>query len=312
ITTGELRGIRVIAKVGEIGDWNLDSGVLYSELRSGLNTIIKATGDVAFATGAPNSKSTTDANLQIWHDGTLRFRRSATRIESDANYDLHLQAHNWIRLKARATVETDSRIIPDLNKTHNLGEGNLRWNNVYSDAFRTQYGAVQSFDVTSTEVWSERSLYLRPENNIIYAQGHLRPRFTSTFYLGNTNYRWIALYTRDGVNESSDERLKKNIRKIDTDLLNYAEDIKPIMYEDEQGKTSFGYSAQDVQRTLTKYSSKVLGINESETLERFGVIGKGESYLSLRYRDVEVMKGALRDKKIEELENRIKELENAS
>src|SRR5699024_10974953 len=79
ITTGELKGIRVIAKVEEIVDWNLDSGVLYSELRSRLNTTIKATGDVEFATGAPNSKTTTDANLQIWHDGTLRFRRSATR-----------------------------------------------------------------------------------------------------------------------------------------------------------------------------------------------------------------------------------------
>src|SRR5699024_2986982 len=64
ITTGELRGIRVIAKVGEIGDWNLDSGVLYSQLRSGLNTTIKATGDVALSAGAPSPRDTADAAFQ--------------------------------------------------------------------------------------------------------------------------------------------------------------------------------------------------------------------------------------------------------
>src|SRR5699024_8341682 len=73
ITTGELRGVHVYAKTGEIGDWNLDSGVLYSQLRSGLNTTIKATGDVALSAGAPNPRDTTGATFQLWHSGRLRW-----------------------------------------------------------------------------------------------------------------------------------------------------------------------------------------------------------------------------------------------
>src|SRR5699024_9357054 len=114
---------------------------------------------------------------------------------------------------------TDSRIIPDLNKTHNLGEGNLRWNNVYSDAFRTYNSVMQPFqDTGSTEIYSRYDLLLRPDDNLIVQGASLRPRYTNSTYLGVASNRWIAVYTRDGVNESSDERLKKNIRKIDNDL----------------------------------------------------------------------------------------------
>ena len=315
ITFGTLRGIRAEIDRGLIGGWNLESGGLYKRTPYGYTTL-KPGGDVAIGIASPEHGSTTDASLQIWHDGTIRFGRLKTRIYNTIRNNLRIISHNRIILMADATVETDSRIIPQTNGDLNLGESTNRWRSIYSNAFRTANGVFQPTKQTgsnrnSSEIYTKANLELIPEGSV-RARAHIFPWSSNYHYLGRHADRWKAVYTVGGVSESSDERLKKNIQKIDSTLLEKAEDIKPIMYEDQNGKINFGYSAQDVQRTLTKYAYQELGIRGSEVLEKFSALEKGESYLSLRYRDIEVMKGALRDKKIEELENRIKELENAS
>src|SRR5699024_9227993 len=105
ITTGELRGVHVYAKTGEIGDWNLDSGVLYSQLRSGLNTTIKATGDVALSAGAPNPRDTADAAFQLCHSGRLRWLNTSGDTAGDievvgnqAQLDMYSGTFNRINL----------------------------------------------------------------------------------------------------------------------------------------------------------------------------------------------------------------------
>lgn len=301
LVSGRIEGIEIIAERGYIANFNIVGNSLSSLTPYGYTTV-KGGGEVAFATASPEANSTTGAELQIWHDGTIRFGGLGTRIYNTVQNNLRIMSHNRIVLMANATVETDSRIIPQTNGDLNLGEETNRWNSVYANAFRIPYGVIQNFDVTSVELYSSNSLYLRSENNIIYAQGHLRPRFTSTFYLGNTNYRWISVYTRDGVNQSSDIRLKDNVQDVPESLIDNIKDVKPKIF-DMNGVTQFGYSAQDVEKSLKVYAESIMGsVEANEYIKKFNIVtGDDDEYKSLMYSQVEVIKGAYRDKQIDEL-----------
>jgi len=104
-------------------------------------------------------------------------------------------------------------------------------------------------------------------------------------------------------------RLKNNITDIPKDLLHYfTEEVRPKMFE-MNDKIHFGYIAQDVERALYKYAIKKVGLeNAREYVDEFNLLGRGESYLSLVYSQVAVLKEVELQDRIDKLEMQIKEL----
>src|SRR5699024_8590163 len=153
---------------------------------------------VAFATASPEANSTTGAALQLWHDGTIRFGELGTRIYSTTQDNLRIMSHNRIVLMANATVETDSRIIPQTNGDLNLGESANRWNSVHANAFRTANGVFQptkqsGSNPNSSEIYTKVNLELVPEGEV-YSRAHIIPWSSNYHYLGLAANRWKALY----------------------------------------------------------------------------------------------------------------------
>ena len=78
---------------------------------------------------------------------------------------------------------------------------------------------------------------------------------------------------------------------------------------DSNGKKHFGYIAQDVERALYKYALDKVGFeNAQEYVDEFNLLGKGESYLSLVYNQVAVLKEVELQDRIDKLEMQIEEL----
>lgn len=247
ISTGTLKAHLINA----VGGWSV-SQYLYSSTPYGYTTL-KPGGEVAIGIGSPTHDSTTNANLQIWHSGRIRFGNSSSAIERDmGNSSLNLTGH------------TDINLMP-------------------------------SADVT--------------------VMGALRPRTQGTGdTLGTTSYRWRKIYaTSDSWDTGSDIRYKRDITDMpDTFYEVFSKEVEPKRFE-ENGHTQFGYLAQDVERALFKYGSS-LPENTSlkdinEYVSSFGLLSKGESYMSLVYPQVAVIKEQALQQQVDTLSDKIRLLE---
>jgi len=167
--------------------------------------------------------------------------------------------------------------------------------------------------VCSNYTSSTQSLNLKPNNGnggIVYAFGNLRPSNGQDLGANSTTERWGKLYiSTGGINEGSDIRQKDNIKDIPYDLLKYfAKEVKPKMF-DSNGKKHFGYIAQDVERALYKYALDKVGFeNAQEYVKEFNLLDKSESYLSLVYSQIAVVKEAELQNRIDVLEEKIDKL----
>lgn len=138
---------------------------------------------------------------------------------------------------------------------------------------------------------------------------------------------FVRLQSSSGTNVSSDGNLKKNIRDIDEKYINFFNELKPISYtyiRGESGRTHIGFVAQDVEDALnnSELTTKEFGgicINDTAYCEEDP--GLDDNYLesrginkiyTLRYEEFIALNTKMIQKcmkKIDELENRIKELE---
>lgn len=233
--------------LGNVGSFTVENGVLFSENYDGTYTTIKATGDVAFATSSPHPRSTTNARLQIWHNGMLRFNTGSKTVGT-----LYAEGDDmWIKTSARLRV------------------------------------------------------------NGLATEGDVRPEVNDRYWLGNLGNRWHTLKMgTGGIDESSDRRLKSDIKDIPLDLVYYFKDVNPKEFI-MNGKKQFGYIAQDVERAMFKYATDVYGIESArKNKEVFSIVSQDESYLGLVYKEVSAIKDAEVDMRIRKLERRVEELEN--
>ena len=117
-------------------------------------------------------------------------------------------------------------------------------------------------------------------------------------------------YLTNQPNVSSDKRIKQFIQDIPESLLNKLMDVKPKMYQQDDGKWHFGYIAQDVERIIYKETMSMYGWEQAKNIqEKFAIVEKGESHLSLLYGELSVLKDAYHDKQINDLEERMSRLE---
>lgn len=161
-----------------------------------------------------------------------------------------------------------------------------------------------------------------PYSSDIRVQGNFVPWSNNQFTLGTSTYRNYAIYLGTQPNVGSDSRYKTHILPVDPVLIKHAHRLKARTYRlahDKEGKIHFGYIAQDVETMIYNYMYEVniLSGNDRLTSSRnaqkevteLALLHKSESYMSLLYGEIEVLKTAYIENKIENLENRIKLIE---
>ena len=129
--------------------------------------------------------------------------------------------------------------------------------------------------------------------------GHLLPNGTTD--LGSGSYRYRNIYSQNQPNVSSDKRIKNAIQDIPQDLVSRLMEIKPKMYL--QGtQWHFGYIAQDVERALYLWATKRYGSEAKHYVDKFAMLHKSESHLSLLYGELAVLKEQQMMNRIDRLE----------
>lgn len=78
------------------------------------------------------------------------------------------------------------------------------------------------------------------------------PRTNNVYMCGNATYRWAGIYSTAAVNVSSDERLKRDIKDMDSEALaSFIDKLNVVSYnykdDEADAKARIGLVAQDVQ-----------------------------------------------------------------
>ena len=216
-------------------------------------------------------------------------------------------------------------IRPESTGSYNIGAYNARYSNLYVDTILTTNNNVVLGTCNSSTGTVNRygGLYINSY------EGCIRPSESGNLSLGTDSTRFHTLFCTQAVNVSSDARLKRNInyfedQEIKTmsdtvtadDVYNFfKDDIKIATYDmipkgvdyktvpenedwKEESDSTVGFIAQDIQET--KVGKLFVDENEEGML----------SYNSGAYQSLTVLALQKALKKIEELENRIQELEN--
>jgi hypothetical protein len=118
------------------------------------------------------------------------------------------------------------------------------------------YGSVATFGVT---------LDVTGEAPIGFSDPII-PAADGQFSCGTSAYRWGAVYALNGTINTSDARMKKNVRNLDLGLDEVMK-LRPVVYDwkDDSGKDKIGFIAQELRKVVPNV---VIG---DESKERLGV-----------------------------------------
>ena len=103
---------------------------------------------------------------------------------------------------------------------------------------------------------------------------HITPSANNTYSLGTTTYRWNTVYATNGTINTSDKRLKTNMRKLDYGLEEVLRlDAMRFNWKaDPKGKEKLGFMAQDLLEIIPEVvnigndSAKTLGVHYSDLI----------------------------------------------
>lgn len=109
-----------------------------------------------------------------------------------------------------------------------------------------------------------------PTDKLMVA-GITSPSIDNTYSLGSTTARWSSVWSANGVIQTSDMRLKANIRTLTYGLKEIMQ-MNPVGYNwkaDSAGKSKIGLIAQEVQKLVPEVvtgneKSAILGMNYAE------------------------------------------------
>ena len=95
--------------------------------------------------------------------------------------------------------------------------------------------------------------------------------------LGSSSNRYHTIYATNGIINTSDIKMKKEITKLDLGLQ-FVNKMKPVKYKyiDSNDKIKFGFIAQDVKKIINEYypnddvalyeNGEVMGLNYTELI----------------------------------------------
>jgi len=72
-------------------------------------------------------------------------------------------------------------------------------------------------------------------------------------YIGSSANKWAGVYATGGVITSSDQRLKTDIKNLDTKYLKFIKKVTPRMYkltDGTSGRYHLGFIAQEIEKTM--------------------------------------------------------------
>lgn len=125
--------------------------------------------------------------------------------------------------------------------------------------------------------------------------------------IGSATERVFNIYLENQPNVSSDMRYKYAIQDIPSDLIKEISKVEPKMYL-QGDKWHFGYIAQDIERALYKWATNRYGLEARHYVDKFAFLHKDESYLSLLYGEIAVLREKEMSDRITKLEQEIENL----
>ncbi len=127
--------------------------------------------------------------------------------------------------------------------------GNLFGNGTAINSVTVDYVADFDNNVGGTALGIGSAEYLLDGGaNLIRINGSFTPIIDDNYDLGSATYRWDDVYATSGVVNTSDIRLKKNIKNLEYGLSEILK-INPISYQWKNGNdqsTKLGFSAQEL------------------------------------------------------------------
>jgi hypothetical protein len=138
-----------------------------------------------------------------------------------------------------------------------------------SDDFRLNNQSQGWGDVFTVKANGDVGIGTTSPTTALQVAGTITPNTDNSGTLGNTTYRWNAVYATNGTIQTSDERLKKNIETLDaTSSFAALLALKPVSFNwiDPLAGTDthLGFIAQDVQLVLPQVVS--VGTDPDHTL----------------------------------------------
>lgn len=150
-------------------------------------------------------------------------------------------------------------------------------------------------------------------NNVVYSLGSIMPNSPNTLFLGDTSNPWKSLVVQSFTQTGSDKNIKKNIEDVPFEYEKLFDMLSPQRFkyiDGDSGRYHIGFIAQDVEYAiiksgLTNYDFAGLCISDPDNPKNSSYTLRYEEFIALNTLQIQKLK-----KRVEELENKLKTLEN--
>ncbi len=239
---------------------------------SGSHIFNNNTGNVGIGTNSPDQKLDIVGNAKI-NSGSLIFDRGGQR------FNMAMRANGQLAFEANGTVGDHTIVFDDgTDKSINIGTDIPRTGfklNVFGKAFFANginFGTVEGFSDGG--------------GSQIACVGALRPLTNNSYSLGNATFRWNTVFASNGVINTSDVRLKKNIKPLDSALDKVMNlQVKTFNWNsgEDQHTNHTGFMAQDLIKTFPD-----LVVSEEYVYDEASKksVKKPVEYLGVRYTEM--------------------------